>query len=32
MFKEAHVELILASHVHQFIRFYQGGIRSYITR
>jgi hypothetical protein len=31
MFQEAHVELILASHVHQFIRFYQGGIRSYIT-
>lgn len=31
MFESAHVELILASHVHQFIRFNQGGIRSYIT-
>ncbi len=31
MFKEAHVELILASHVHQFMRFEQGGIRSYVT-
>ena len=31
MFQRARVELILASHVHQFIRFEQGGIRSYIT-
>jgi hypothetical protein len=31
MFKMARVELILASHVHEFARFYQGGIRSYIT-
>jgi 3',5'-cyclic AMP phosphodiesterase CpdA len=31
MFEMARVELILASHVHQFIRFSQGGIRSYIT-
>ncbi len=31
MFKMARVELILASHVHLFARFEQGGIRSYIT-
>jgi hypothetical protein len=31
MFKMARVELILASHVHEFARFSQGGIRSYIT-
>jgi 3',5'-cyclic AMP phosphodiesterase CpdA len=31
LFAHTHVELILASHVHQFIRFNQGGIRSYIT-
>jgi len=31
MFEHARVELILASHVHEFGRFYQGGIRSYIT-
>lgn len=31
MFRMARVELILASHVHEFARFYQGGIRSYIT-
>jgi 3',5'-cyclic AMP phosphodiesterase CpdA len=31
LFEHAHVELILASHVHQFIRFNQRGIRSYIT-
>lgn len=31
MFEHARVELILASHVHAFFRFYQRGIRSYIT-
>jgi len=31
LFQHARVELILASHVHQFIRFTQGGIPSYIT-
>jgi hypothetical protein len=31
MFQHARVELVLASHVHQFIRFNQGGIASYIT-
>jgi hypothetical protein len=31
LFKHARVELILASHVHQFIKFEQGGIRCYIT-
>jgi len=31
LFEHARVELILASHVHQFIRFSQRGIRSYIT-
>jgi hypothetical protein len=31
MFQHTRVELILASHVHQFIRFTQGGIPSYIT-
>jgi 3',5'-cyclic AMP phosphodiesterase CpdA len=31
LFQQAKVELILASHVHQFDRFNQGGIRSYIT-
>jgi hypothetical protein len=31
LFGHARVELILASHVHEFARFNQGGIRSYIT-
>jgi 3',5'-cyclic AMP phosphodiesterase CpdA len=31
LFVENHVETILASHVHQFTRFEQGGIPSYIT-
>jgi hypothetical protein len=31
LFVKARVSLILASHVHQFIRFTQGGIASYIT-
>jgi len=31
LFEHARVELILTSHVHEFARFYQGGIRSYIT-
>ena len=31
MMEHTRVELILASHVHQFIRFTQGGIPSYIT-
>jgi hypothetical protein len=31
LFVKAHVSLILASHVHQFIRFTQGGIATYIT-
>jgi 3',5'-cyclic AMP phosphodiesterase CpdA len=31
LFVHTRVELILASHVHQFIKFTQGGIRSYIT-
>jgi 3',5'-cyclic AMP phosphodiesterase CpdA len=31
LFERAHVELILASHVHQYIRFSQRGIPSYIT-
>lgn len=31
MFQRSRVELILASHLHEFVRFYQGGIRSYIT-
>ncbi len=31
MFQHARVELILSSHVHQFIRVNQGGIRGYIT-
>ncbi|HEY3822444.1 MAG TPA: metallophosphoesterase [Polyangiaceae bacterium] len=31
LFVENHVEMILASHVHQFTRFEQAGIPSYIT-
>ncbi|HEY1960018.1 MAG TPA: metallophosphoesterase [Polyangiaceae bacterium] len=31
LFEHARVELIVASHLHQFARYYQGGIRSYIT-
>jgi hypothetical protein len=31
MFEHARVELVLASHLHEFARFYQGGIRCYIT-
>ena len=31
LFVKARVSLILASHVHQFIRFTQGGIQSYVT-
>ena len=31
LFVENHVEMILASHVHQFTQFWQGGIPSYIT-
>ena len=31
MFEHARVELVLASHVHGFARYAQGGIRSYIT-
>jgi hypothetical protein len=31
LFVENHVEMILASHVHQFTQFKQGGIASYIT-
>jgi hypothetical protein len=31
LFQREHVELILASHVHEFARFWQGGIRSYVT-
>ncbi len=31
LFEHARVELILASHLHAFARFYQAGIRSYIT-
>ncbi len=31
IFVKHHVDLVLASHVHQFTRFVQGGIPSYIT-
>jgi hypothetical protein len=31
MFVKSHVELVIASHVHQFTQFEQAGIRSYIT-
>jgi hypothetical protein len=31
MFVKSHVDLILASHVHQLSQFEQAGIRSYIT-
>jgi hypothetical protein len=31
LFEHARVELILASHVHQFIKYMQRGIRCYIT-
>jgi hypothetical protein len=31
LFAENHVEMILASHVHQYTQFTQGGIPSYIT-
>ena len=31
LFRRARVELILASHVHEFARFYQDGIRCYVT-
>jgi len=31
LFQKAHVDLILESHVHQFARYEQGGIRCYIT-
>jgi 3',5'-cyclic AMP phosphodiesterase CpdA len=31
MFVKSHVELVIASHVHEFAQFEQAGIRSYIT-
>jgi hypothetical protein len=31
LFERAHVDLVLESHVHEFARYQQGGIRCYIT-